>query len=210
MSKICVVGAGAIGGYVGAHFAANGIDVTLIDAWAEHVEAMRRTGLRVEGVNGAGSVSTPVNALHIGDVPQLIRTDPFDIVFIAVKSYDTLWATQLILPYMAASGCIVSLQNSINEDAIASVAGWSRTLGCSLSTIASELVAPGHIVRNSPLGDEVKIGLRIGEVHGRSTPRAHEIARLLSCADSAKVTAIYGASVGRSSSSTRCATVYRP
>jgi 2-dehydropantoate 2-reductase len=188
MSKICIVGAGAIGGYVGAHFAANKIDVTLIDAWAEHVDAMRRTGISVEGVNGAGSVSTPVNALHISDVPQLVRTDPFDIVFIAVKSYDTLWATQLILPYMAASGCIVSLQNSINEDAIASVAGWSRTLGCSLSTIASELVAPGHIVRNSPLGDKVKIGLRIGEVHGRSTPRAHEIARLLSCADSAKVT----------------------
>lgn len=144
--------------------------------------------MRVEGVNGAGSVSTPVNALHISDVPQLIRADPFDIVFIAVKSYDTLWATQLILPYMAADGCIVSLQNSINEDAIASVAGWTRTLGCSLSTIASELVAPAHIVRNSPLGDEVKIGLRVGEVHGRSTPRANQIAQLLSCADSARVT----------------------
>lgn len=188
MYKICIVGAGAIGGYVGAHFAANGIDVTVIDAWAEHVETMRRTGITVEGVNGAGSVKTPIHALHISDVPQLIRTAPFDIVFIAVKSYDTLWATQLILPYMAADGCIVSLQNSINEDAIASVAGWSRTLGCSLSTIASELVAPGFIVRNSPLGDEVKTGLRVGEVHGRLTPRSHQIAQLLSCADSAKVT----------------------
>lgn len=188
MSKICILGAGAIGGYIGAHFAANGIDVTLIDAWAEHVETMRKTGITVEGINGAGSVKTSVHALHISDVPQLIKTDPFDIVFIAVKSYDTLWATQLILPYMAPNGCIVSLQNSINEDAIASVAGWNRTLGCSLSTIASELVAPGYIMRNSPLGDDTKIGLRIGEVHGRSTPRANEIARLLSCADSAKVT----------------------
>lgn len=188
MTKVCIVGAGAIGGYVGAHLTANGVDVTLVDAWPEHVEAMRRNGLEVKGIDGAGSVKTAVHALHISDVPQLIRTRPFDVAFIAVKSYDTSWATQLILPYLAVDGCVVSLQNSINEDAIAGIVGWPKTLGCSLCTIASELVAPAVIQRNSPMGDEKRTGLKVGEIHGRLTPRAENISRLLSFADSSKVT----------------------
>ena len=44
--RIAVVGAGAIGGYTGGHLAHNGFDVTLIDSWPEHIEAIRRTGSR--------------------------------------------------------------------------------------------------------------------------------------------------------------------
>ena len=45
--KIAVVGAGAVGGYVGAHMVQAGEDVTFIDPWPEHVEHMRKHGLRV-------------------------------------------------------------------------------------------------------------------------------------------------------------------
>src|SRR5204862_3407 len=42
MSKrIAIVGAGALGGYVGGTLAHVGLDVTLIDAWPEHVETIR-------------------------------------------------------------------------------------------------------------------------------------------------------------------------
>ncbi|MDO9404815.1 MAG: 2-dehydropantoate 2-reductase [Polaromonas sp.] len=188
MTHVCIVGAGAVGGYLGAHLSSAGVYTTLIDGWPEHVQAMRANGLSVSGMNGAGSVDTPVRALNISDVPQLVRDRPIDVAFIAVKSYDTKWATQLILPYLAKDGCLVSLQNGINEDAIASVAGWGRTLGCSVSALAAELVAPGRIVRNSPLGDDKKAGMRIGEAHGRITPRAEMIAGLLSHGDSCKIT----------------------
>lgn len=188
MTRVCIVGAGAVGGYVGAHIAAAGVDTVLVDAWPEHVEAMRHHGLSVCGMNGAGSVQAPVRALHICDVPQLIREQPFDIALIAVKSYDTRWATELILPYLTREGCLVSLQNGINEDVIAAIAGWERTLGCSVSALAAELVEPGRIVRTSPLGDDRKPGMRIGEVHGRVTPRAEHIGRLLAHGDSCKVT----------------------
>ncbi|HUA76803.1 MAG TPA: 2-dehydropantoate 2-reductase N-terminal domain-containing protein, partial [Acetobacteraceae bacterium] len=47
--RIAVVGAGAVGGYVGGHLARNGYDVTLIDPWPEHVEAIRGDGLAMEG-----------------------------------------------------------------------------------------------------------------------------------------------------------------
>jgi 2-dehydropantoate 2-reductase len=188
MTRVCIVGAGAVGGYVGAHMTRAGVDTTLIDAWPEHVQAMRGGGLDVTGMNGAGSVRTPVRALHITEVQQLIRERPFDVAFIAVKSYDTAWATQMILPYVAASGCFVSLQNGILEQTIAAVAGWSRTLGCSVSALAAELVEPGRIVRNSPLGDAKKWGMRVGEAHGQVTPRAEMISALLAHGDTCKVT----------------------
>jgi len=189
MTRVCIVGAGAVGGYAGAHMTRAGIDTTLIDAWPDHVQAMRAEGIQVSGMNGAGSVSTPVRALHICDVPQLAREARFDVAFVAVKAYDTEWATQLVLPYLAPTGCLVSLQNGINEHAIAAIAGWERTLGCSVSALAAELVGPGRIVRNSPLGDEKKWGMRVGELHGQSTPRAQLIAQLLGHGDSCKLTA---------------------
>jgi 2-dehydropantoate 2-reductase len=188
MERICIIGAGAVGGYFGAHLTRAGVDTTLVDAWPEHVAAMRRHGLAVSGMNGAGSVETQVRALHVCDVPQLARERPFDAAFVAVKAYDTAWATQLIVPYLAPGGCVVSLQNGVNEHAIAAIAGWERTLGCSVSALAAELVAPGRIVRNSPLGDEKKPGLRIGELHGQPTPRAASLAALLAHGDTCKVT----------------------
>lgn len=186
MKRICIVGAGAVGGYVGAHLSRAGCDPVLVDAWPEHVLAMRRHGLRVSGM--AGTVHAQVRALHLCDVPQLVREQPFDLAFIAVKSYDTAWATQLVLPYLAPTGCLVALQNSIMEPVIAAVAGWHRVLGCSVSALAAELVEPGHIVRNSPLGDANKPGMRIGEAHGQLTPRVQQIAALLAHGDTCKVT----------------------
>ncbi|KEQ03698.1 ketopantoate reductase family protein [Pseudorhizobium pelagicum] len=189
MSKrIAIVGSGAVGGYVGAHMAKAGMDVVLIDAWPEHVEAMRRHGLRVTAMQPEAEADVSVRALHMSDVPQLVKEPPFDVAFIAVKSYDSEWATSMILPYLAADGCIVSLQNSINEDRIAGVAGWGRVLGCSVSVLAAELVSPGVVQRNSPLGTAGKIGLRVGEIHGRVTPRSEAIVEILSVADTAGVT----------------------
>ena len=45
--KIAIMGAGAVGGYAGAHMVQAGEDVTFIDPWPEHVEHMRKHGLRV-------------------------------------------------------------------------------------------------------------------------------------------------------------------
>ena len=59
--KIAIVGAGAVGGYAGAHMVQAGEDVTFIDPWPEHVEHMRKHGLRVThakdvaGIHRAGA-----------------------------------------------------------------------------------------------------------------------------------------------------------
>ncbi|MGE5524767.1 MAG: ketopantoate reductase family protein [Rhodospirillaceae bacterium] len=186
--RIVVVGAGAIGGYAGGHMTRAGHDVTLIDGWPEHVEYMRRHGIQLSGMTAAEKQSIPVRALHVCDVQQFCKEKPFDIAFICVKSYDTEWAVHLVRPYMAPDGFFVSLQNCINEERIAAIVGWGKTLGCIASLVAAELYAPGHVKRTVPLGGKQHTVYRVGEIHGRITPRAQLVAELLASADSSKVT----------------------
>ena len=189
MSKrIVFVGVGALGGYVGGHLTRAGHDVTLIDPWPEHVETMRKNGIALSGTTPAERHTVPVNAMHLTDVQSFVKQKPVDIAFVCVKSYDTVWATQMILPYLAPDGFIVSLQNCINEERIAAVAGWGRTVGCIASLIAVELYQPGHVKRTVPIGGEKHTVFRVGEPHGRSTRRVEEIAEMLRAVDSSKVT----------------------
>ena len=182
---IAIIGAGAVGGYVGGHLTRAGEDVSLVDPWAEHVQQMCAQGLRLSGTQGEHVV--PVNALHISDVQRFVRK-PIDIGIVCTKSYDTEWATLMIRQYLAPAGFVVSMQNGINEERIAGVVGWGRTLGCIVSTISVNAIAPAHITRFQQPGGKGHTVFRVGEVHGRTTPRAEELARILSAVDSAGVT----------------------
>src|SRR5215475_12098096 len=75
-SKIVIVGAGAVGGYAGAHMVRAGEDVTFIDPWPEHVEHMRKHGLRVTHARDVEEFSVPVRALHVTDAQQLSKEKP--------------------------------------------------------------------------------------------------------------------------------------
>lgn len=186
--RIVVVGAGAIGGYAGAHLARAGEDVTLIDAWPEHVEYVRTHGMQLSGITPEETHSIRVPILHVSDVQRLTRERPADIVFICVKSYDTEWATHLMKQYVAPDAYFVSLQNCINEERMAAIVGWGKVLGCIASLVAAELYAPGRIKRTVPMGGAKHTVYRVGEPHGRITRRAEEVAALLAHADSSKVT----------------------
>lgn len=186
--KIAIVGAGAVGGYAGAHMVQAGEDVTFIDPWPEHVEHMRKHGLRVTHARDVPGFSVPVRALHITDAQQLAKEKPVDIAFVCTKSYDTAWATMLIRQYMAPDGYVVSLQNCMNEETIAGIVGWGHTMGCIASSITVNLPNPGHIHRGAGKGGAAHTVFRTGEVHGRITGRAEEVRRLVGYSDSAKVT----------------------
>src|SRR5581483_8872917 len=138
------VGAGGMGGYIGGRMAQHGLDVTLIDPWGAHVDAINAHGLRLDKPQGS-EVAQP-KALHLYEV-QTLFARPLDVAFVSVKSYDTEWATVLIRDYLAPGGYVVSLQNDINQERIARHVGWGRTLGCIASTIGVSVVAPGHVRR---------------------------------------------------------------
>ena len=204
--KIAIVGAGAVGGYAGAHMVQAGEDVTFIDPWPAHVEHMREHGLRVTHAMKEPEFTVPVRALHVTDAQQLAKEKPVDIAFVCMKSYDTAWATMLIRQYLAADGYVVSLQNCMNEETIAGIVGWGKTFGCIGSSITVNLPEPGHVHRGAAKHGAAHTVFRAGEVHGRITPRAQEVCRLVAYADSAKVTDNLWASGGRSWSPTPCRT----
>src|SRR5215471_2062994 len=94
--RIAIVGAGAVGGYVGGHLTRLGHDVVLIDPWPEHVEVMRTRGLELSGLSDDDCCTVRAQAMHLTEVQSLSRQAPIDIAFVSVKSYDTEWATMLI------------------------------------------------------------------------------------------------------------------
>src|ERR1700691_5109307 len=186
--KIAVMGTGAVGGYAGAHMAQAGEDITFIDPWPEHVETMRAKGLRITHIRDVPEFTAKVRALHVTDAQQLAKEKPIDIAFVCMKSYDTAWAAMLIRQYLAPDGFAVSLQNCMNEETLAGVVGWGKTLGCIDSSITVNLPEPGLVHRGAAKHGAAHTVFRAGEVHGRITERAEEVCRLVAYADSAKVT----------------------
>lgn len=183
---IVIIGAGAVGGYVGGHLTRAGQDVTLVDTWPEHVETMRTHGLQLEGSQGSHVVR--VNALYVSDAQGFLRK-PVDIAIVCTKSYDTEWAATLVRPYLAPRGYLVSMQNGINEERIAKVVGWGRTVGTTVSTISVNAYAPGRIKRFQEPGSATRHTVfRVGEVHGLVTERVTELAQLFGAVDRAAVT----------------------
>jgi 2-dehydropantoate 2-reductase len=160
-----VWGAGAIGGVVGAGMARAGENVLLVDAVAEHVNAMNDSGLIVR--MAGEDECTRVRAA----LPEAVD-GPFDIVFLAVKSQHTQAALNVIEPHLHARSAVVSLQNGVNEPHIARRIGAERTIGC-LVDFSSDYQAPGRIVRGRA-GN-----VFVGELDGRATPRVEEVRRLL-------------------------------
>jgi len=163
--RIAVWGSGAIGGVVGAAMAAAGEDVMLVDIVPEHVDAMNDRGLLIKSAAGEQRVT-----VHATLPAQVSGT--FDLAFLAVKSQFTDEALDGILPRLASTSAVVSLQNGVNEPLIAKRIGADRTIGC-LVDFSSDYEAPGEIMRGRA-GN-----LFVGELDGRMSPRLEEIRRLL-------------------------------
>ena len=170
--RIAILGAGAIGSVVGGMLTRAAVDVTLVDQWPDHIEAMKRHGLRLSGTCGEHAI--PVHAVHLHELQSV--GEPFDAIFLAVKSYDTEWAAQLAAGYLRQpDGVVVDFQNGVNDERVAAVVGRNRTLGCVI-VISAGMYEPGHAIRT----DTTSVGFKIGELDGRDTPRAQALAKVLS------------------------------
>jgi 2-dehydropantoate 2-reductase len=169
--KIAILGTGANGSCMAADLIEAGHDVTLIDQWPAHIEAMRADGLRIEMDGNVQHV--PVRAYHLCDVCTF--DEKFDIVLLAMKAYDAVWASQLIEPYLQPDGLLVGTQNGMMAEAIAGVVGPSRTLGCAYD-VASQLSTPG-IVKRTQTHEHSWFGL--GSLDPSTAGREEEVAELL-------------------------------
>jgi 2-dehydropantoate 2-reductase len=181
--KIAIVGAGAVGGYAGAHMVRAGEDVTFIDPWPAHVEHMRQHGLRVTHAREVPEFSARVRALHVTDAQQLAKERPVDIAFVCMKSYDTAWATMLIRQWLRRLAAELHERGDNRGH---------RRLGQDARLHREpdygESAGAGPHPPRCGKGGAAHTVFRAGEVHGRVTQRADEVCRLVGHADSAKVT----------------------
>lgn len=184
--KIAVLGTGAIGSSVGADLTKAGYDVLLIDQWPAHVEAMKAKGLEVTMPDE--ELHTAVQAVHLCEVCALNLE--FDIVLLTAKSYDSCWMAQFIKPYLKPDGVLVSLQNSLNDEWIAPIIGYTRDVGCVVE-LSAEIFEPATVKRNTT---HKGTWFGLGELHGRVTPRVEELAKILSSVGKVDITTnIWGA-----------------
>lgn len=170
-ARIAVLGSGANGASIGADLTAAGADVTLIEQWPAHVEAMRESGLTIRMPDDELHVRP--RTLHLCEVATL--REKFDVVMLLMKAYDSRWATQLIEPYLAEDGIVAGVQNGMTTQTIASVVGPERTMGTVIE-ISSTMYDPGLVHRHS---GPARSWFAVGALPDGPVGREEEIAALL-------------------------------
>jgi 2-dehydropantoate 2-reductase len=171
--RIAFLGTGAQGASIAADFALAGHDVTFIDQWPAHIEAIRANGITVNFPTRSVNVRVP--ALHLCEVAEVKQ--PFDLIFLVVKAYDTTWASHLIKPVLAPDGFIIGLQNGMTHEDIAAAVGRDRTIGAVIE-IASNMWVPGITNRQN---DHDESWFALGALDPAQQPRVEAVADILRC-----------------------------
>jgi 2-dehydropantoate 2-reductase len=170
--RIAFLGTGAQGAAIAADFVLAGLDVTFIDQWPDHIEAIRQNGITVN--LPTRTINAKVSsALHLCQVAEVKQ--PFDLAVLVVKAYDTKWATELIKPVLAEDGLIVGLQNGMTHEDIAAIVGRERTIGAVIE-IASNMWVPGVTNRQN---DHDESWFALGALDPKTQPRVEAVAKLL-------------------------------
>ena len=166
--RIAIIGAGAMGSVYTGLLADAGLDVWAVDAWAEHVDAIRRDGLHVSGASGerAPSASRPR--------PTLARPPPADLVVIVTKARDVGGRP----PRPPATSSAPTAWSSRSRAASARPSAWPRSsrpervmIGV-VGGFGASIKAPGHAHHN---GWEF---VRLGKRGGGITPRLERVGKL--------------------------------
>jgi 2-dehydropantoate 2-reductase len=157
--KIAIVGAGAMGSVYAGLLGSAGHEVWAVDQWAEHVDAIRERGLRVEGASGD-------RVVRIHATTDAAEPGEAELVVIATKAMDVVAAAEHARPLVGESTLVLSIQNGLGgPDAAARVLGEGRVAVGVAGGFGASVIAPGHVHHN---GFEL---VRLGERAGPVTPR---------------------------------------
>lgn len=162
--KICFLGAGALGSAIGGSLAERGAEVTLVDAWQAHVDAINRDGLKLRenGADRTVRVRATTDAAAVGAV---------DLVIVLVKSYHTRDAIERARTLLGPRTMVMSLQNGMgHEDILGEAVGRERVLG-GKTYLGGVLLAPGHVIAGLKGKETI-----IGELDGSRSERVQRVA----------------------------------
>ena len=161
--NIAVLGAGAMGCLFGGLLAEKGLKVTLIDVWNEHIDAINKNGLKIDGFGGDRFIK--INATND---PKSIS--PVDVVIVMCKATALEQALTNAKSIVGDKTVLMSFQNGIGHEAIMqNIVGVDKVLG-GTTTQASNILVPGHIKNHASLPSW------IGEYEGGLSDRVKDIA----------------------------------
>ena len=164
--KFTVIGAGAIGGTVGAHLVRSGHDVLLCDADPLHVAAINDRGLRITGPVEEFTVQVPAVT------PDQLPASLDGVVLVSVKTHHTPSVAQLLRGRVGGDAVVVSMQNGLTADVLGDAVGIERLLVCFVN-FGADYLEPGVIIQGN-------VGtFRIGELDGVMSERLLAIADAL-------------------------------
>jgi 2-dehydropantoate 2-reductase len=135
---IAIIGAGAVGGTVGARLQAAGHRVTFI-ARGTSLHALRTTGLRLDSVDGDLHLASP----EVTDDPASVGA--VDVVLVTVKSTQVEAVADSLRPLVGAHTAVIPMQNGVEAGAMLARALGDAAVMDGLAKVIAELVAPGHI-----------------------------------------------------------------
>ena len=143
--QIWIAGTGGIGSVVGYRLARAGLDPLLIDGWDDNVRAINDAGLRLAGQFGDAPV--PARAIAFDDAGR--EPEPPAMVLLCAKSFQTGPVLDALAAKLAPPAIVVSLQNGMNEEAIAARVGAERTVGA-VVVMDAALTGPGVAAQENP------------------------------------------------------------
>lgn len=168
--RIHVIGSGAMGGFYGGLLFRTGCDVTLIDTRQDHVDVIRRDGLKVEGVRGSHIIHLPAQVGIAGLAPA-------DLAIIFTDSNNTGEAAATAQQVLKPEGFALTLQNGIgNVETLVAALGSARVAaGVTMNSGAHP--EPGRVLYTNA-------GMTsLGELDGSRSARIEQVAALLNKAE---------------------------
>ena len=188
--RVCVVGAGAIGGLLAVRLAAAGTPVSVI-ARGGHLDAMRRRGLRLLETDGSETVA------EVAASDDVAALGPHDVVILALKAHQIAAVSDRLHHLYGPDTVVVPVQNGIGwwyferhggehdgrrlqtldpDGVLAATVPAERIVGC-IAYPAATKAAPG-VIRHVE-GDRFPVG----ELDGSRSERAQAVARAFSDAE---------------------------
>jgi 2-dehydropantoate 2-reductase len=158
--RIVVMGAGGVGGYFGGRLALAGNDMTFI-ARGAHGDAIRRNGLRAEGVLGEFHLQPAQCVASAAEI-----TGPVDVILFTVKLSDIESAAEQLRPIVRPGTTVYTVQNGVEAaDTVGAILGHDKVVP-GVAYISATIAEPALIRSAAPFA-----GLAFGEADGRQSAR---------------------------------------
>ena len=167
--RISVIGCGAMGSIYAGYLAESGNEVIAIDTWKEHLSAINKNGLTIQGPNNTRTI-TNIKASN-----DFALTKDSDLFVIATKTSQVQNATQSLSKFVTDKSLVLTIQNGLGSGSrVAQYIKKSNILLGIADGFGASIIAPGHIHHNA-----MKL-IRFGEMQPNDINRVTQISKVWS------------------------------